>query len=158
MLPFEGGLWKKNYVDLPAGELVSLQNPDHLTPSFAKFGASSTFIPKYTNEMWVFLSAMKIHLKKLHPRRQAYVHITPNGEYPSRTRTSIKAHQVFWMCFFLVPRHRYTPEIPEPAPSSFQHGAQIGGSSFFPVIKITVFVRCVCHLHLLRSEHEDKHA
>ena len=34
--------------------------------------------------------------------------------------------------------HRYTPEIQEPAPSLFRHGAQIGGLRVFPVIKITV--------------------
>ena len=34
--------------------------------------------------------------------------------------------------------HRYTPEIPEPAPSLSRHGAQFGGLRVFPVIKITV--------------------
>ena len=34
--------------------------------------------------------------------------------------------------------HRYRPEIPEPAPSLFLHGAQIGGIQVFPAIKITV--------------------
>ena len=39
--------------------------------------------------------------------------------------------------------HRYTREIPEPAPSLSQHGAQIGGLRDFLVIKITV-VHQVC--------------
>ena len=34
--------------------------------------------------------------------------------------------------------HRYTREIPEPAPSLYRHGAQIGGLRVFPVIKITM--------------------
>ena len=34
--------------------------------------------------------------------------------------------------------HRHTREIPEPAPSWFMHGAQIGGLRVFPIIKITV--------------------
>ena len=39
--------------------------------------------------------------------------------------------------------HRYRPEIPEPAPSLFQHGAPIGGIQDFPTIKITVICQ-VC--------------
>ena len=57
--------------------------------------------------------------------------------------------------------HRYTQEIPEPAPFLSLHGAKIGGLQVFPVIKKKTkrwFVRCICHLHLLRSEREDKHA
>ena len=34
--------------------------------------------------------------------------------------------------------HRYTREIPEPAPFLSRHGAQIGGCQVLPVIKITV--------------------
>ena len=54
---------------------------------------------------------------------------------------------------------RYTREIPEPALPWFQHGAQIGGLwGFFPAFKITAVcqVRNAYHLHLLRSEREDK--
>ena len=36
------------------------------------------------------------------------------------------------------PSHRYTREIPEPAPFLSEHGAQIGGVRVFPVIKITM--------------------
>ena len=53
--------------------------------------------------------------------------------------------------------HRYTPEIPEPAPSLSWHGAQIGGLRGFPVFKIKTTVRQVhMSLHLLRSERKDK--
>ena len=38
----------------------------------------------------------------------------------------------------LMKIHRYTKEIPEPAPFLFHHGAQIWGLRVFPVIKITV--------------------
>ena len=34
--------------------------------------------------------------------------------------------------------HRYTPEIPKPAPSLLRHGAEIWGLWVFPVIKITL--------------------
>ena len=58
-------------------------------------------------------------------------------------------------CFSLTKDHKYTREIPEPAPFSSRHGAQsqIGGLWVFSVIKIIV-----CHLHLLWSERENKHA
>ena len=38
--------------------------------------------------------------------------------------------------------HRYTPEIPEPAPSWSRHGARFGGLRVFPVTKI-IMVRQV---------------
>ena len=58
------------------------------------------------------------------------------------------------ICHFF---HRYTREIPEPAPFLSQHGAQIGGLRVFSVIKITMIRQvCICHLHLLWSEREDK--
>ena len=52
----------------------------------------------------------------------------------------------------IIAVHRYTLEIPEPVPSWFWHGAQIGGLQIFPVIKISVVHQVrICHLHLLRS-------
>ena len=59
----------------------------------------------------------------------------------------------------MIPRdiRKYTREIPEPATFLFRHGAEIEGLWVFPVIKNKLsFIRCICHLHLLRSEHEDK--
>ena len=53
--------------------------------------------------------------------------------------------------------HIYTPEIPDPAPSWSQYGAQFGGLLVFPVIKIIMVVRCVSYLNVLQSEHEDNH-
>ena len=51
-------------------------------------------------------------------------------------------NQQVWYDKFLVCKlwykHRYRPEIPEPVPSLFRHGAQIGGIRGFPTIKITV--------------------
>ena len=46
--------------------------------------------------------------------------------------------------------HWYRLEIPEPTPSLFQHGAQIGGIWVFPAIKITVIcqVRMYCGLRV----------
>ena len=62
-----------------------------------------------------------------------------------------------WMwchCIFYVRQvwnmhtiHRYRPEIPEPAPSLFRHGAQIGGIWGFPAIKITM----ICQVHMYCS-------
>ena len=40
--------------------------------------------------------------------------------------------------YYLGDDHRYTPEIPEPAPSLSWHGALFGGLRVFPVIKITM--------------------
>ena len=46
--------------------------------------------------------------------------------------------------------HRYKPEIPEPAPSLFRHGVQIGGSWVFSVIKITVTGQLRVYCGLIR--------
>ena len=56
---------------------------------------------------------------------------------------SVKMHnQQVWYDKFLICKlwykHRYRPEIPEPVPSLFRHGAQIGGIRGFPTIKITM--------------------
>ena len=86
----------------------------------------------------------------------------------------------------MVCDHRYTSEIPDPVPSTSQHGARFGGSlgfsrnqnncgssgalvtfwhgarfgglRVFPIIKKLWFVRCVSYLHVLWSEREDNHA
>ena len=52
--------------------------------------------------------------------------------------------------------HRYRSEIPEPAPSLFRHGAQIGGIPIFPVIKIIVIclVRMYCGLSVMKDTRE----
>ena len=60
--------------------------------------------------------------------------------------------QMYKIGFF----HGYRPEIPEPAPSLFRHGAQIGGIRGFPAIKITVIrhVPMYCVLSVKMDTHE----
>ena len=53
--------------------------------------------------------------------------------------------------------HRYTRKIPEPAPFLFRHGAQSGGLWVFTVIKKSLFVRFVCHLHPWRWTRVKRH-
>ena len=52
-----------------------------------------------------------------------------------------------------MPAHRYTREIPEPAPFLLRHGAQIRGIQIFPTIKITAVRQGA---YVLRTECEDK--
>ena len=54
--------------------------------------------------------------------------------------------------------HRYTPEIPESAPSWSRHGAQIGGLWVFLIIKIIVVNEAVMLPVCTWSEREDNHA
>ena len=55
--------------------------------------------------------------------------------------------------------HRYRPEIPEPAPFLFRHGAKIGGSLVFPVTKITVIrqMHMYCGLSVIINTRETPH-
>ena len=60
---------------------------------------------------------------------------------------------------FLSPVHRYTREIPEPAPFLPRHGAQIGGIQVFPTIKIIVIhqVHIYCCLSVKINARETPH-
>ena len=52
--------------------------------------------------------------------------------------------------------HRYTPEIPEPAPSLSRHGAQIGELQVFSCYQNNRGSSGAYALHLLWAECEDK--
>ena len=58
---------------------------------------------------------------------------------------SVSAFLPIWS--YLGHSHRYTREIPEPAPFLSQHGVQIGGTQVFPVIRISgssgAYITCI---------------
>ena len=65
--------------------------------------------------------------------------------------TGFKAKFIIEPLFYWTTAHRYTREIPEPAPFLSRHGAQIGGIRVFPN-------NCDSPgAYVLQSEHESKH-
>ena len=72
-----------------------------------------------------------------------------------------QCNKCFWFFKFsfmsLFISHRYKWDISDVDVIAYQHGAPIMIFRFSCMIKVLQwFVRCVCHLHLLPSEREDK--